>query len=65
MDHKLSAIERAFQIARTGHAPSVRDIKDALRKEGYPPGQIEGASLARQLTAIITVAREKDSIRRT
>jgi hypothetical protein len=65
MDPKLSAIERAFQIARSGHAPSVRDIKDALLKEGYPPGQIEGPSLSRQLMTIITVAREKDSIRRT
>jgi hypothetical protein len=65
MDPKLSAIERAFQIARTGHATSSQDIKYALIKEGYPPGQIEGPSLSRQLMAIITVAREKDSIRRT
>jgi hypothetical protein len=59
MDPKLSAIERAFQIARSGQAPSVDDIKKALKKEGYPPGQIVGRSLARQLMAIITAARGK------
>jgi hypothetical protein len=65
MDPKLSAIERAFQIARSGHAPNVQDIKDALRKEGYSPEQISGSALSKQLTAIIAAAREKDNTRRT
>jgi hypothetical protein len=65
MDPKLSAIERAFQIAKSGHVSSVQDIKVALIKEGYRPEQLEGPSLARQLLAIITAAREKDIKRRT
>jgi hypothetical protein len=65
MDPKLSTIERAFQIARSGHASNVQEIKDALRKEGYMPEQISGPVLSKQLLAIITVAREKDNVGRS
>jgi hypothetical protein len=61
MDPKLSAIERAFQIARSGHASSVSEIKEVMRKEGYALEQISGLSLSRQLMAIITTARRKDN----
>jgi hypothetical protein len=58
VDHKITAIERAFQIAKSGHAPNVDQIKVALLNEGYPSGRIDGPSLSKQLTAIIAVARE-------
>jgi hypothetical protein len=61
MDQKLTAIERAFQIAKSGHAPTVEHIKQALAKEGYAQGQINGPSLSRQLRALIKAAREKDN----
>jgi hypothetical protein len=65
MDHKITAIERAFQIARSGHAPSVQEIRYALQKEGYRASEIDGPSLSKQLMALITVAREKDNAHRT
>jgi hypothetical protein len=58
VDHKITAIERAFQIAKSGHAPNVDQIKVALLNEGYPSGRIDGPSLSKQLTAIIAVARK-------
>jgi hypothetical protein len=61
VDHKITAIERAFQIARSGHASSVAEIKEALRKEGYALEQISGPVLSKQLIAIIAVAREDNA----
>jgi hypothetical protein len=58
MDHKLTAIERAFAMAGSGQAASVQDIKRALHKEGYAAAQIEGSHLTAQLRAIIKAARE-------
>ena len=58
MEHKTTALERAFQIARSGHAASVEEIRTALKKEGYLSSQVEGPHLSRQLRAIIKTARE-------
>jgi hypothetical protein len=58
VDHKITTLERAFQIARSGYASSVVEIKDALRKEGYSLEQISGRVLSKQLIAISAVARK-------
>ena len=61
----LSAVERAFQIARAGAVASVDDIKRVLRKEGHWETAIEGQSIRRQLARLIKQAREaKESARR-
>jgi hypothetical protein len=60
MDQKPSAIERAFIIARSGHATSVTDILLALHKEHYPTGSLEGPLLRKQLREAIKAAREKE-----
>jgi hypothetical protein len=64
MDHRITAIERAFQIARSAHTSSVAEIKEGLRKQGYAPEQISGPVLPKELIAIIAVAREKDNAER-
>ncbi|MGV9010709.1 hypothetical protein [Brevundimonas sp.] len=35
----ISAMERAFELARSGRCRSVRDVKQALKKEGF--GNVE------------------------
>ena len=65
MDPKVSAIEMAFVIARSGHAATIEEIKTALRKQGYAPDQIEGPQLRSQLKAIIKSARQLSDARRT
>jgi len=57
MDHRKTAIERAFDLARSGKASSVTDIVTSLKREGYSAEQIQGASLRRQLAALIKSAR--------
>ena len=53
MEPNVSAVERAFQLAKTGRYPTVQDIKQHLKKEGYLPHYIEGRTLSRQLREII------------
>ena len=57
MDYNISTLERAFQIARSGHAGSVRDIKARLKSEGYPLAAIEGTTLMAQLRKLVKAAR--------
>ena len=53
MDPHVNAVERAFQLAKTGRYPTVEAIKQQLKKEGYLQHYIEGRTLTRQLTEII------------
>lgn len=59
MDTKITAMERAFQLARSGRSPTVSVIIKSLRREGYAAEQIHGPSLRRQLTTLIKAARPK------
>jgi hypothetical protein len=60
MDPKVSALERAFQLARSGQAASIDDIKKRLKREGYEEKAVDGGpSLARQLRKLISEASER------
>jgi hypothetical protein len=62
----VTALERAFQLARSGQVSGLSEIAKALRSEGYSTGQIEGPILRRQLADLIKTARERDlNTRRT
>jgi uncharacterized protein YbgA (DUF1722 family) len=58
MNQNISALERAFAIARSGQAATVDEIKAALHREGYLSNQLEGPLLRSQLKAFIKAARE-------
>jgi hypothetical protein len=57
MPQYLEALERAFQIAKSGGAASVQDIKKSLRREGYDERAVEGYTLSRQLLRLIKDAK--------
>ena len=57
MDHSVTALERAFQLAKSGKCSSLADLKKQLRAEGYSIAQITGRTLAKQLVALIKMAR--------
>jgi hypothetical protein len=57
MDKSLTALERAFALAKSGDCTSVDDLKRCLRMEGYQISQIVGSTLARQLRTLIAEAR--------
>jgi hypothetical protein len=57
MDHRLTTLERAFQLARSGQVSTITEIVKSLKRDGYSTDQIEGAVLKRQLTDLIKAAR--------
>ncbi|MGN6488328.1 MAG: hypothetical protein ACTHLT_10990 [Devosia sp.] len=57
MDQNKTALERAFELARSGHYPTVEHIRRAISAEGYFQTQIQGRELTRQLKALIASSR--------
>jgi hypothetical protein len=57
MDHTVTALERAFQLAKSGDCHSVSEIKKRLGAEGYSVAQITGRVLSKQLDTLIKAAR--------
>jgi hypothetical protein len=57
MDHNLTALERAFQLAQSGDCVSVEAIKTQLKGEGYSVAQVAGPTLRKQLHALIKAAQ--------
>ena len=54
MDPNLSALERAFQLARSGQVSNVEDIRKRLKQEGYDANAVYvGQSLKTQLRDLI------------
>ena len=58
MDQKMTALERAFQLARSGSVAGLTEIVASLNREGYSANQIEGRLLKRQLADLIKAARK-------
>ena len=62
MDGKVSALERSFQLARSGRIATVDDIKKQLRQEGYVvSSEYDGSSLRSQLRNLIKAAHLEPS----
>jgi hypothetical protein len=58
MDTDKTALERAFDLARSGKCLTLTDIALSLRAEGYAVNQLEGYSLKKQLSALIQEAKK-------
>jgi hypothetical protein len=61
MQPNTTAIERAFEPAKSGQCVSVTEIKRRLHAEGYFTGQVEGRELGAQLKVAIDAARKAKS----
>ena len=62
--HDVSTIERAFQLAKSGHIATIQDLKSQLTREGYSITTITGESLSTQLRNMISAARTVNKRRR-
>ena len=60
MDHHLSPLERAFELARSGSCASMTEIRRKLRSEGYSVVQVTGKTLSKQMRELISAARSFD-----
>ena len=62
MSVRLTSLERAFELARSGECRGAHEIRQRLYAEGLDPRQIEGAALLRQLREISAKARRDAGI---
>ena len=53
MEPNKTAIERAFELAKSGEYSTVYIIKGRLKAEGYPLDQVDGKPLTQQLRALM------------
>ena len=58
-----TSLERAFELARSGHFSNLEDIRVQLRREGLSSNQIFGPVLQRQLRNLINKANPGRSCR--
>jgi hypothetical protein len=49
MTERPTALERAFDLARSGKYAGVSALRQQLKIEGYSPEQLSGPTLLRQL----------------
>jgi hypothetical protein len=62
IDRRITPLERAFQMARSGRFSKVADLIRSLEREGYSGSQVVGPVLRRQLFNLIKAARaERDA----
>ena len=60
MNYRMTALERAFQLAKSGKMSGITEIVRSLKRDGYATEQVQGPALIRQLTALIRSARLED-----
>ncbi len=54
--HHDTPLERAFQIARSGKANTMSDIRKALKSEGYSEEGLSGPYLFKQLRVLMKLS---------
>jgi hypothetical protein len=57
MDQNITALERAFQLAKSGDFATIEAIRSKLKAEGYSVAQIVGKALIKQLRDAVRVAK--------
>jgi len=53
VDPHATALERAFQLARSGNVATMTALKNQLKAEGYSVETVTGKALIAQLRALI------------
>jgi hypothetical protein len=60
MKQGQTALERAFELAKSGLCTNLDDLKRTLRLEGFSTKQIVGGYLATQLRALMKSAAQSN-----
>jgi hypothetical protein len=55
-----TALERAFELAKSGRCRSLGEIRLVLAREGYDGSQLQGIVLAKQLRNVMLTANKHD-----
>jgi hypothetical protein len=59
MEHRLTTLERAFELARSGTCADVAQVRHQLKIEGYARDQLTGPALIRQIRDLCIAAAPK------
>lgn len=59
MDRRPTAVERAFELAKSGRFASMDELQKALKAENYSAKELEGSSLHKQLRDLMSAARAR------
>ncbi|HEY5071058.1 MAG TPA: hypothetical protein VII63_03415 [Caulobacteraceae bacterium] len=64
MNGRPTTVERAYQIARSGEAANVKDIKNRMRTEGFGDvaAQLSGPTITAALRRLCVAARAKPEV---
>jgi hypothetical protein len=62
MIETLPALTRAFEIARSGKASTMAELRKTLKKEGFPEDALQGGSLTRHLVRLMKDARQGQGV---
>jgi hypothetical protein len=62
VDQNVTALERAFQLAKSGNVATMDALKHQLKTEGYSVTTITGKALTRQLRALIHGSQKPEQI---
>jgi hypothetical protein len=57
MDQHPTALERAFELARSGRVKDISEIRAVLKRERYDVDQLQGRQLTMQLQKLINDAK--------
>jgi hypothetical protein len=60
VDQYVTALERAFQLAKSGNFATMDALKHQLRTEGYSDATVTGKALTRQLRALIHASQKPE-----
>ena len=58
--NRVTPLERAFELARSGECATVGEIRQRLKAEGLSGSQIEGPMLTRQLRDLCAASSVRD-----
>ena len=61
MDQHPTALERAFELARSGRVKDVSEIRAVLKRERHDDRQLQGWQLTSQLKKLINDAKPSGS----
>jgi hypothetical protein len=53
MEYRLTTLEKAFELARSGNCLTLTYLLKRLKAEGYDGMQIQGKALRKQLSELI------------
>jgi hypothetical protein len=60
-DPYKTALERAYELARSGTCRNIIQLRQSLARDGYKADQVQGPMLIRHLSTLMAQSRHPDA----